>query len=323
MELARDLRDALDDAVAGIAVRDLTAAVERLIDQYRSGAEPAEPILRSGTEVAAYAAYRMPATFAAVRAVLGQVAAAGLRPRTQLDLGGGTGAAAWAAAEAFDTLESVTVLDQVADALDWGARLAASAPAPVLRTAIWRQAGVRSAYPTADLVTVSYVLGELSEPDQADVVRRTAAAASTVVIVEPGTPAGYQRVLAARSVLLELGLSVVAPCPHQRPCPLPAGDWCHFGVRVNRSSLHRRIKQAELGYEDEKFSYVAAVHAPPVSGPARVLRRPQARKGLVTLRLCAPNGSTTTELVSKRQGELYRSARDAAWGDAWPPAERT
>ena len=64
MELPKDLRDALDTAVAGIAVRDLAAAVERLIGQYRAGGEPTEPILRSGAEVAAYAAYRMPATFA-------------------------------------------------------------------------------------------------------------------------------------------------------------------------------------------------------------------------------------------------------------------
>jgi ribosomal protein RSM22 (predicted rRNA methylase) len=325
VELPKDLRDALDTAVAGIAVRDLAAAVERLIGQYRAGGEPTEPILRSGAEVAAYAAYRMPATFASMRAVLGQVVAAspGLRPRTHLDIGGGTGAAAWAAAEVFDTLSSVTVLDQVADALSWGERLARDASAPALRTATWRQAGVRGAFPRADLATVSYVLGELSGPDQDGVVRRAAAAADAVVIVEPGTPAGYQRVLAARSVLLDLGLTVAAPCPHQHACPLPAGrDWCHFAVRVNRSSLHRRIKHAALGYEDEKFAYVAAVPGPVAAGSGRVLRHPQSRKGLVMLQLCTSAGSTAQELVSKRHGELYRAARDVEWGDTWPPADQ-
>ena len=248
----------------------------------------------------------------------------GLAPRTHLDLGGGTGAAAWAAVQVFDTLTSVTVLDQVAEALTLGGALAGHASAPALRAAIWRQAGVASAFPQADLATVSYVLGELSEPDQDDLVRRAAAAATAVVIVEPGTPAGYRRVLAARSVLLQLGLTVAAPCPHLNPCPIPPGrDWCHFAVRVNRSSLHRQIKQAELGYEDEKFSYVAAVRAPVRAPAGRVLRHPQTRKGLVTLEVCGRDGSTGQVLVSKRQGELYRAARGVEWGDPWPPADET
>ena len=326
MELPKELRAALDAAVAGIAVRDLAAAVDRLIDQYRAGGEPTEPILRSGADVAAYAAYRMPATFAAVRAVLGQVVGAcpALRPQTHLDIGGGTGAAAWAAAEVFATLTTVTVLDQVADALTWGARLAQQASAPALRTATWRQAAVAGAFPRVNLATVSYVLGELSESDQQDLVRRAASAADAVVLVEPGTPAGYQRVLSARSVLLDLGLSVAAPCPHEAACPLPPGrDWCHFAVRVNRSSLHRQIKHAALGYEDEKFSYVVAVRGPVAAGSGRVLRRPQSRKGLVTLQLCTRDAGITQDLVSKRQGELYRAARDIGWGDAWPPADQT
>jgi len=96
--------------------------------------------------------------------------------------------------------------------------------------------------PAADLVTVSYVLGELTDAQQRDLVARAAAAAGLLMIVEPGTPAGYARVIAARDQLVGLGHTVVAPCPHQEPCPLASGDWCHFGVRVNRTALHRRIK---------------------------------------------------------------------------------
>ncbi|MCI0389431.1 MAG: small ribosomal subunit Rsm22 family protein [Acidobacteria bacterium] len=32
------------------------------------------------------------------------------------------------------------------------------------------------------------------------------------------------------------------------------GDWRHFAARIERSSLHRRINGAELGYEDGKYS---------------------------------------------------------------------
>jgi ribosomal protein RSM22 (predicted rRNA methylase) len=286
-----------------------------------------EPILARPVDVAAYAAYRMPATFAAVRAALAQVALSvpEFEPKSQLDVGGGTGAAAWAASEVFPGLGTVEVVDRAPEALAMGRRLGIASSREALRSATWRAVTWpaetwSAALPTADLVTVSYLLGELTEPDQAELVSRAATVGAVVVVVEPGTPAGYGRVLAARDRLLASGLHVVAPCPHQAPCPLPRGrDWCHFSVRINRSALHRRVKGGELGYEDEKFSYVAAMRgapAPPVGG--RILRHPVHRKGMVLLRVCAADGSAGAETVSKRQGDRYRAARDLSWGDAWP-----
>jgi ribosomal protein RSM22 (predicted rRNA methylase) len=142
-----------------------------------------------------------------------------------------------------------------------------------------------------------------------------------LVIVEPGTPGGYARIAAARRVLAGLGLHVVAPCPHDGECPIvPDRDWCHFAVRLNRTALHRRIKDGTLSFEDEKFSYVAASARPWPRAQGRILRHPLKRKGLVTLRLCTAEDGLADRAVSKRQGETYREARDAVWGDAWPPA---
>jgi ribosomal protein RSM22 (predicted rRNA methylase) len=109
--------------------------------------------------------------------------------------------------------------------------------------------------------------------------------------------------------------------PARRRLPLPAGDWCHFSARLPRDGLDRRLKSADLGFEDEKFSYVVAASAP-VAGPrSRVLRHPRTRKGLVTLTLCGDGvheEGVHEENVSKRQGDRYRAARNASWGDAWP-----
>src|SRR4051812_9743684 len=99
----------------------LRLSVAKLIEAYRSERVPTAPIMGSPTDVAAYAAYRMPATFAAVRKALESL---DLAPETQLDLGGGTGAAAWAAAAVFDSLVDITVVDQVGGALMFGAELA-------------------------------------------------------------------------------------------------------------------------------------------------------------------------------------------------------
>jgi ribosomal protein RSM22 (predicted rRNA methylase) len=166
---------------------------------------------------------------------------------------------------------------------------------------------------------MSYVLGELSLADREDVVRWLAADAGVVALVEPGTPAGYERIVAARDVLLGLGLTVIAPCPHDRDCPLRGRDWCHFSARLPRSGLHRRIKAATLGFEDEKFSYVIASTQRSRKAENRVLRHPRQRKGMVSLQLCTGEDGSADVVVSKRQNTLYRAARDVAWGDPWPP----
>ncbi|OEV06170.1 small ribosomal subunit Rsm22 family protein, partial [Streptomyces nanshensis] len=176
--------------------------------------------------------------------------------------------------------------------------------------------------PAADLVTVSYVLGELPEREQTAVVGAAARAGRAVVVTEPGTPEGYARVIAARDLLVAAGLRVLAPCPHSAPCPMvPGEDWCHFAARVSRSSLHRQVKGGSLPYEDEKFSYVAAAYPEVAGGPAagRIVRRPQKRKGQVLLELCTAENGLRPATVTKRHGADYRAARDVKWGDVWPP----
>jgi ribosomal protein RSM22 (predicted rRNA methylase) len=88
--------------------------------------------------------------------------------------------------------------------------------------------------------------------------------------------------------------------------------------------MHRQAKGAELGYEDEKFSYVAAVRPdlavcgarPAAALPAgRIVRRPQQRKGLVTLEVCWRDGTAGPELIGKSARERYREARKSSWGD--------
>ncbi|MDG4862541.1 small ribosomal subunit Rsm22 family protein, partial [Streptomyces sp. T-3] len=139
-----------------------------------------------------------------------------------------------------------------------------------------------------------------------------------VVVIEPGTPDGYARVLAARDALLAAGFSIAAPCPHDGACPIePGSDWCHFSARVSRSSLHRQVKGGSLPYEDEKFSYVAAARFPVSPVSARVTRRPQIRKGQVLLDLCTRDSGLTRTTVTKRHGALYKAARDVDWGDEW------
>ena len=319
---AAALRDAITVATRGVGSPQLAAATEALIARYRSVAPAGPPILDSPARVAAYAAYRMPATHAALARVLQTVAETGVEPTSHVDLGGGTGAAAWAAAEAFATLETITVLDQADEALRLGRQLVESAPADVLRRARFTRA-VAGSWPqeAADLVTVSYVLSELDAGQLARLVADAMAMGQVVVVVEPGTPDGYERILLVRNAIRDAGWQLLGPCPHADDCPLSAGDWCHFAARVNRSAEHRRIKGGELSYEDEKFSWIAGARPGTVVAQAssgRILRHPLKRKGFVEFQVCRPDGTAGREVVSKKQGARYRDARDAEWGDKLP-----
>ncbi|WP_328746804.1 small ribosomal subunit Rsm22 family protein [Streptomyces sp. NBC_00285] len=319
---AETLRATLATLLDGLPPKQAAHAVDRLIANYRGATPTDAPILRDRADVAAYAAYRMPATFEAVHAALEAFADAtpDWAPAGHTDVGGGTGAATWAVTATWPGTRTVTVLDWSDPALTLGREIAGANPA--LKDARWQRARIGKDLTLAptDLVTVSYVLNELTPADRTALVDTAAASAQTVVIVEAGTPAGYARVLEARDRLRAAGFRIAAPCPHSAACPIaPGEDWCHFSARVSRSSLHRKVKGGSLPYEDEKFSYVAATRLPATPVPARVIRRPQIRKGQVLLDLCESDEHLTRRTVTKRHGDLYKAARDAAWGDPWPP----
>ncbi|SDT09021.1 small ribosomal subunit Rsm22 family protein [Microlunatus soli] len=326
-ELPGDLAQALVRETRRSNHDQLGSTTGRLIDRYQADrpARPGEPIMAGDLEARAYAAYRMPATYAAIAAVLDQLPDAG-EIGSHLDVAGGTGAALWAVADRWPRLHTQTVLEQAPAAIALGQRLAAAADQRSVRGARWQPTVLTGAttLPTADVITVGYLLSEIEPVLQQQVVAAAAAAAGQLlIIVEPGTKNGYRRIIAARDQLIAAGMRIIAPCPHDHRCPWSGQDrdWCHFAARVNRSATHRRAKGAELGYEDEKFSYLVAVPAASPLRPAagRVLRHPRQPKGRVLLEVCRSAGDISDLTVAKRDAGDYKAARRTDWGDPWPP----
>ena len=318
--LPPELAAALDERLDAADSRALAAATEDLSRRYREGAAGA-PVARSREDVLAYAAFRLPATFAAAAAAMAEVRAVrpAWEPRTVLDLGAGTGAASWAAASTWPSLERVTAVEAAPAMAELGRALGAAGP-PALASAEWRLCDLADGVPAEphDLVVLAYVAGELRAEARARVVAGAwRAAAAVLLVVEPGTPRGYAAVVEARAALLREGARTAGPCPHDEPCPMAGGDWCHFAVRLPRSGAHRAAKRAALGHEDEKYSWAALARDATGRAEARVLRHPQIRGGHVQLELCTPAGLRSA-VVSKRHRELYRRARKAGWGDAFP-----
>jgi ribosomal protein RSM22 (predicted rRNA methylase) len=257
------LRAAVDRALSGRRTADLAAAAAVLSERYRNERRDGRLHVESDDDALAYLAVRLPATYAALRASFAAIAEArpDFAPKTALDVGAGPGTALWAVADCWPALADALLVEASPAFRACGEALAHAATLP--RTT-WRTADAAAAAfdgAPRDLVTLAYVLNELAPEVRPALLRRLwQATTDTLVIVEPGTPAGWQRIVTARAALIEAGAHLLAPCPHAHACPLEQvstpPDWCHFAVRVARSRLHRRAKAAELSWEDEKFSYL-------------------------------------------------------------------
>ena len=172
MELPIELRDAVNSELAGRSPKELAPVVENLSKRYRSSLQAAveERLVQTSDDAAAYAAFRLPATYGAVYGALGQVKAQlpEFRPTSLLDVGAGPGTAMWAAHHPDlwqDSLEKVTLLEREAAMISLGKRLAAQSSLSSIRKAEWVPVDITGDWPTGshDLVVTAYVLGELPE----------------------------------------------------------------------------------------------------------------------------------------------------------------
>ena len=317
------LRRAIEELLEGIPVAELRRASARLTEAYRH-AEPGVRPVASRTERLAYVAARLPSTFEANRAVLAELRcrAPTLRAESLLELGAGPAPGLWAARPTFPELRRTTHVEIDPGMTELGRRLLAACPAGEDVRQIWCERDVTRAREAGshDLVLLAYVLGEMPAAARDRAIDAAwDVTAGALVLIEPGTPAGAARVLRARERLIGRGARVAAPCPHGGACPLAADDWCHFAVRVSRSSLQRRLKEGRLAYEDEKYAYVALTRAEPDPCAGRVLRRPSAEPRRRRLRLCTVAG-VREEVVTRRERARYRAARKIRWGEGWAPA---
>jgi ribosomal protein RSM22 (predicted rRNA methylase) len=326
MKLPSKLPEAIERLTGTASPQRLRLAAATLTDRYRTAVKQAAAI-RSEDERLAYLLVRMPATYAALaqalRAAKRQLVpqSGDLAMETMLDLGSGPGTAAWAAVEAFPEVRQLRLVERDKGLIGLGRQLCASSDSRALRRAEWIQADLNGklAEEALDLVVASYSLGELSPAQRSPCLRQAwQRTRKLLVLIEPGTRAGFGCIHQARSELIALGVTLLAPCPHGLACPMAAaGDWCHFAARVERTAMHRRIKGGELGHEDEKFSYLAATPLKANPAEQRIVRHPAYHSGFVELQLCSADGISKRTIGRSKKTE-YRAARRAAWGDAWP-----
>lgn len=310
------LKAGIDTLLEGVSRKGLAASAKATTEYYRAG-EGSSRAVASDKDALAYLAARLPATYAVAAAAFAQLALAapGFHPASLLDVGAGPGTASWAALQTWPDLAGVTLTDSSPRFLALARALASAHP--ILSQATFAPSDLAHAgeLPRADLAVASFVLAEIAAQPRT-VEKLFAAATGILVLIEPGTPSGFERLRAARAQLIEQGAHVLAPCTHENTCPMTGTDWCHFSQRLPRSRDHMKAKGASVPYEDERYSWLAVsrTRVSAFEGRARILAPPKESKPGVELKLCTPEGSEN-RFFAKRDKDNFARARNLGWGD--------
>ena len=115
------------------------------------------------------------------------------------------------------------------------------------------------------------------------------APAPAALFVEPGTRLGGKTIMRLRTLALEGGLSALAPCTHDNPCPLLARrrrGWCHFTFDSDGAPSWLRALSGQAGLAKNSLSLAPLLLIPdgkalsrPPDG-ARVLSAPFSVPGM-------------------------------------------
>lgn len=307
------LESKIQSLIQGTSLKNLVKQAQSLTSSYRQKKDQIGA-LSSETLRIAYLCSRLPATYAAISYVFKE-----LKKyidlsliRSLLDCGAGP-ASVLLAAKSFFSLQQATLLERDPGFIKLGKLL--SHPTDIEVSWIMQDVTKGILSPTRDLVVASYSLCEISQEDQLQIVESLWDKTEQIfILLEPGTPKGFHFIRKARERLLKLGAFLLAPCPHKESCPIDKTDWCHFSVRLSRSSFHRQLKEGSLNYEDEKFSYLIFSRKPVSISSSRVVRHPFKGSGFIKLKLCTESG-LVEKTISRKDKELYFIAKKTQWGD--------
>jgi ribosomal protein RSM22 (predicted rRNA methylase) len=318
------LTAAIEGESSGLPRAEIARCAALISAHYRAG-RASHLAITSRTDVAAYLSARMPASFAATRAAMSAASELmpSFSPSSLLDLCAGPGTASFAALELWPRIAELTLVDANGLLIDAARRLGEACALPGFAEANFIRSTLAAALdhlPRADLVVMSYALVELPEGEIAALARRIwSRSTGLALIVEPGTPEGFRRILVCRDALIAEGAHLIAPCPHAAPCPMQSPAWCHFSERLPRSRQHRLAKAASVPFEDEPFAYLAlGRQAATIRPEARIVSRVRVSKVEAGCRVCGEDGRLADRVAPRRERAAYARMRRAAWGDALP-----
>lgn len=314
MDIPEGLKDSINKLLSENKSSNIIENAQIISSRYRKNDGKGKRLLTNELEAVSYVISRMPATYAAVYSAFKQILANYNEKMTSLlDVGAGTGAGTWAVNE-IENMSQITCLEIEKSMSNIGKKLMKNT---ALDNVQWKSYDILQdeIVEKADIVLTSYMINELPEQEREKAVLKLwQATDKLMVVIEPGTPEGFKNILNIRNLIKEQGGYIVAPCCCNDECPIKENDWCAFYARVARSSIHRQAKGGNLGYEDEKFSYIAFSKMPVEITGERILRHPQINSGFVKVKLCTADG-IQEKTYSKKDGEIYKKIKKLDAGE--------
>lgn len=288
-----------------------------------------------------YLIYRMPATSQVIDYVLSQLKIFDENDiKTVLDLGSGPGASIIPLMDNFPSLENITLIEEQSSMINIGREFikilkdrgfniddgtnklgSNHTDIKYVKRSVNSLKSVDNDGKLVDLILSSYMINEFTQKEVDEFFRLIKESKFKYFIsIVPGTPHHFKILDYLRKNFLKNDyFEIIAPCTFTGICNLEE-DWCHFAKRVNRSSTLRSIKEGELSYEDEKFSYLIIKNKlytedSKCEDKKRIIRHPEIRKGLIKFKTCSREGIGEIVLTKGKDKEKYKASKDLGWGD--------
>ena len=304
MILPVDVQQKVNSLFVGINKETLVSKRENLTQKYKSSQAVNRSVFESNTDSVVYAISRMPSTYAVICTLMKDLIDQNKIENISsiIDIGSGTGSGYFASRELFDDID-ISLYERDKNMIDIFDKFETGIN--VKRFDFLRDDIEKN----ADLVMSNYVFSELNEEGRKIALEKMLNSSNRyVLIVDTGTPRTYENFMKLKKMVFDMGYCVIAPCLSQK-CGLK-NDYCQFYARVERSSLLKMSKSAELSYEDEKYFYllISKDNTNFDENQKRVIRRPQIKTNFVELKLCL-NSGVIEEKFTKKDKESYQKAK--------------
>ncbi|XP_037958441.1 methyltransferase-like protein 17, mitochondrial [Teleopsis dalmanni] len=294
-----------------------------------------KPTIYTGYEAIVYAITRGAHEYSVLLSILHELQSRDIKfqPHSYFDFGSGIGTGMWAASTLWeDAIFEYFNVDSSRDMNDLSELILQEGrdnQQKILRNVYYRQF-LPSLDTKYDLVVSSYSLFELPNAQQRrEVVKNLWEKCSGyLIIVEEGTRRGSELVNEARDLLLTLGddnnkCHVLAPCPHDLPCPrlnnLTDRTPCNFEAAYK--PLH--IGEVKSERQIARYSYVIMKKGElqdETRDWPRLVRPTIQRSKHVICRMCTADANLQEIIFtkSKHGSSVYQCAKVTDWGHRLP-----
>lgn len=309
MVLPQNVQEKINNMISSQRLSELKEVQKSLTDKYKTKSGKGNSLIDSKKDSLIYAFSRMPATFAVIYSLLNQLNEQELLKdfHSVIDMGSGTGAGYFAIKE-FDKNIEISLFERDKNMIDIFNQFETGKV--VQKFDLVKDESDKK----ADLVISSYILSEISDEQRMLAASKLFDMTNKyLLIVDTGTPKVWKQMMEIKKSLEKHGANVLAPC-RANECDLQ-NDYCQFYARVERSAVHKQVKEGSLSYEDEKYFYLLfSKNNIQGNEKNRVIRRPIIKTNITTLSLCTKDGVVQKDF-SKRQKEEYKKAKKAKIND--------